>query len=77
MFEGPRKPELTEAQKTLAKKCEELARVLERLTITRAKPGYCARTAQARRRSRAGDYRARAGLIMLADRGARQRDAIC
>ena len=31
IFEGPRKPELTEAQKTLAKKREELARVLERL----------------------------------------------
>ena len=27
MFEGRRKPELTEAQKTLAKKREELARV--------------------------------------------------
>ena len=31
MFEGPRKPELTEAQNTLAKKREELVRVLERL----------------------------------------------
>jgi len=31
MFEGPRKPELTEAQKTLAKKREELARVLAQL----------------------------------------------
>lgn len=31
MFEGPRKPELTEAQKTLAKKRQELARVIERL----------------------------------------------
>jgi hypothetical protein len=31
MFEGSRKPELTEAQKTLAKKRKELARVLERL----------------------------------------------
>ena len=32
LFEGPpRKPELTEAQKTLAKKRQELARVLERL----------------------------------------------
>jgi hypothetical protein len=30
IFEGPRKPELTEAQKTLARKREELARVLER-----------------------------------------------
>ena len=29
IFEGPRKPELTEAQKTLAKKRQELARVLE------------------------------------------------
>ena len=29
--ETPRKPELTEAQKTLAKKREELARVIERL----------------------------------------------
>ena len=31
LFERPRKPEPTEAQKTLAKKREELARVLERL----------------------------------------------
>ena len=31
MLEGPRKPELTEAQKTLAKKRQELARVLEHL----------------------------------------------
>ncbi len=31
MFEGPRKPELTEAQKTLARKRQELARVIERL----------------------------------------------
>jgi bifunctional non-homologous end joining protein LigD len=31
IFEGPSKPELTEAQKTLAKKRQELARVLERL----------------------------------------------
>ena len=31
LFEGPRKPELTEAQKTLAKKRQELARVIEHL----------------------------------------------
>jgi hypothetical protein len=31
LFEGRRKPELTEAQKTLAKKRQELARVLDRL----------------------------------------------
>ena len=31
LFEGSRKPEPTEAQKTLAKKREELARVLEQL----------------------------------------------
>jgi hypothetical protein len=31
LFEGPRKPELTEPQKALTKKREELARVLERL----------------------------------------------
>ena len=31
IFEAPRKPELTEAQKTLAKKRQELARVIERL----------------------------------------------
>ena len=31
IFEGPRKPELTEAQKTLAMKCQELARAIERL----------------------------------------------
>jgi bifunctional non-homologous end joining protein LigD len=30
LFEGPRKPELTEAQKAIGKKREELARVLER-----------------------------------------------
>ena len=30
-FEGPRKPELTEAQKTLARKRQQLARVIERL----------------------------------------------
>ena len=35
LFEGPRKPELTEAQKTLAKKRDELARVLERLSHLR------------------------------------------
>jgi hypothetical protein len=29
IFEGPRRPALTEAQKTLARKREELARVLE------------------------------------------------
>ena len=31
IFEGTRKPELTEAQRTLKKKREELARVMERL----------------------------------------------
>jgi hypothetical protein len=31
IFEGPRKPELTEAQKTLARKRQELARVIEHL----------------------------------------------
>jgi hypothetical protein len=31
LFEGQRKPELTKAEKTLAKKREELARVLEQL----------------------------------------------
>ena len=31
LFEGPRKPELTEAQQTLARKRQELARVFERL----------------------------------------------
>ena len=31
MFDAPRKPELTEAQKALAKKRQELARALERL----------------------------------------------
>ena len=29
IFEGPRKPAMTEGQKTLIKKLEELARVLE------------------------------------------------
>ena len=31
LFEGPRRPELTEAQKTLARKREQLARVIEHL----------------------------------------------
>jgi len=44
LFEGPRKPELTEAQKTLARKREELARVLERLRS----PGHSARAAESR-----------------------------
>jgi ATP-dependent DNA ligase len=39
IFERPRKPELTEAQKTLAKKHEELARVLERLQAPDVRPG--------------------------------------
>ena len=39
LFEGPRKPELTEAEKTLAKKREELARVLDRLRAPRLSQG--------------------------------------
>ena len=39
IFEGPRKPELTEAQKTLAKKRAELVRVLERLADPDLRPG--------------------------------------
>jgi bifunctional non-homologous end joining protein LigD len=39
IFEGPRKPELTEAQKTLAKKRQELARVLEWLGSPGLMPG--------------------------------------
>ncbi len=39
MFEAPRKPELTETQKTLAKKREELARVQERLQAPDLRPG--------------------------------------
>ena len=39
IFDGPRKPALTEAQKTLAKKREELARVLERLQDPDLRPG--------------------------------------
>ena len=39
IFEGPTKLELTEAQKTLAKKREELARVLERLRSPQLSPG--------------------------------------
>jgi hypothetical protein len=39
LFEGPRKPELTEAQQTLAKKREQLARVLERLQSPGLSPG--------------------------------------
>jgi bifunctional non-homologous end joining protein LigD len=39
IFEGPSKPALTEAQKTLAKKRTELARVLERLLDPDLRPG--------------------------------------
>ena len=39
IFDGPRKPALTEAQKTLAKKREERARVLERLQDPDLRPG--------------------------------------
>jgi len=39
LFEGPRKSELTEARKTLAKKREGLARVLERLRSPHLIPG--------------------------------------
>jgi bifunctional non-homologous end joining protein LigD len=39
IFEGPTKPELTEAQKTLAKKRAEPARVLERLQDPDVRPG--------------------------------------
>ena len=39
IFEGPTKPELTEAQKTLAKKRAELVRVLERLQDPDLRPG--------------------------------------
>ena len=39
IFEGPTKPELTEAQKTLAKKSAELARVQERLHDPDVRPG--------------------------------------
>ena len=39
IFEGPRKPEMTEAQKTLAKKRAELVRVLERLQDPDLRPG--------------------------------------
>jgi hypothetical protein len=39
IFEGPTKPELTEAQKTLAKKREELARVTDSLRSPDLSPG--------------------------------------
>ena len=39
LFEAPRTPELTEAQKTLTKKRQELARVLERLQAPHVRPG--------------------------------------
>ena len=39
MLEGPRKPELPEAQKALAKKRDELAMVLERLRSPGPRPG--------------------------------------
>jgi hypothetical protein len=47
MLEGPRKPELPEAQKTLAKKRDELAMVRERLRSPGLRPGIarsCAST---------------------------------
>jgi bifunctional non-homologous end joining protein LigD len=44
LFEGPRKPELTEAQKALAKKREELARVLVHRGCARALRASCAST---------------------------------
>jgi hypothetical protein len=49
LFEGPRKPEQTEAQKTLAKKRQELARVLERLRA----PGLSAGMARELRKQQA------------------------
>ena len=49
LFEGARKPELTEAQKTLAKKRQELARVLERLRA----PGLSAGIARELRKNAA------------------------
>jgi len=42
IFEGPTKPELTEAQKTLTKKREQLARVRERLATPGLRPGLTA-----------------------------------
>ena len=39
LFEKPREPELTEAQQTLARKRQELARVLERLRSPGLSPG--------------------------------------
>ena len=39
LFEAPRKPELTETQKTLARKRQELGRVLERLRLPGLTPG--------------------------------------
>jgi ATP-dependent DNA ligase len=42
MFEGSRKPELTEAQKTLAKKREELSRVRASLASPGLRPGLTA-----------------------------------
>lgn len=40
LFEAPRKPELTEAQKALAKKREEFARVLETAASAGAERGH-------------------------------------
>lgn len=68
MFERSRKPtrsELTEAQRTLAKKRQELARVLEGLQSP-GLPGHSARAAQACGYSRAGNRGARADLIAAA-----------
>ena len=42
IFEAPRKPEMTEAQKVLAKKREELARVRASLVRPGLRPGLAA-----------------------------------
>ena len=55
LFEGPRKPALTEAQKTLARKRQELAPVTGSLRSPGSEPGHGARAAQECRQSRAGN----------------------
>jgi hypothetical protein len=65
IFESPRKPEVTEAQSTLARKRQQLAKVLERL----GSPGLSqdlARELEAAGRLGARDYRVGAGLSHFA-----------
>ena len=57
LFEAPRKPEPTEAQKVLAKKRAELIRVLQRLADAYLRPGIARELRKHCRHSRAGNRR--------------------